>query len=597
MADYILDVMKQTSKLDWAFPFQRTGAFPLDRSSLFSSLEDALAYASGVANDERKLGGTSYVGQPISVYDEDSNSVTLYVINPDRTLKEVGSTSSFGETDNVSIEIVDGEIQLKDFGVGYYAYVPAVKDTDENIIEEAYYVYTEGFKEGLEPRVKLDGENLVIAWYEPNEEVSVDIAANLEILSQKINDVEVDVTEANEAVQAVQQELANKANASDVYTKTETESKIKEEIDKLDHLKRITVAGVESIDCDADDADQYIYMVPNTETNSYDEYMVINGELEKVGDWSIDLTEYAKTEDLDAKVDKVEGSRLMTEDEGKKLADIEDGAEKNYIKSVSSELLVDETGHLEVNEIAQSKIKGLSATLNSYQTQIDSKVDKVNGSRLISKEEAEKLASIKDLIQTLNENHFSLDEGELNLKDIPISKITSLQDTLNTKVTQVYSDINGEAVAWTLLSPEDQAKLNSLVLGDGGNVEISGKVNASNVEGLGSWITSNRENVVGLMSSRQEIKLESIQNNAERNYIASVNENNFTVNNRQLELINVEMSTVTGLESALNEKASESSVTSLRTQFTTLENTLNTRMDATERRVSDIDARLTWQRV
>ena len=52
MADYILDVLKETSKLDWAFPFQRTGAFPLDRSSLFSSYEDAELYAQG-GTDER----------------------------------------------------------------------------------------------------------------------------------------------------------------------------------------------------------------------------------------------------------------------------------------------------------------------------------------------------------------------------------------------------------------------------------------------------------------------------------------------------------------------------------------------------------------
>lgn len=74
MAEYILDVLSQTSKLDWAFPFQRTGSFPIDRSAMFSSLTDAQNYALGVAEgeeakDERKLGGTSYVGQIISVYE------------------------------------------------------------------------------------------------------------------------------------------------------------------------------------------------------------------------------------------------------------------------------------------------------------------------------------------------------------------------------------------------------------------------------------------------------------------------------------------------------------------------------------------------
>mgnify|MGYP007095648723 FL=1 len=62
MAEYILNVVEQTSKLDWAMPFQRTGAFPLDRSSVFSSYADAVKYAAGAGDDERGLGGTSYVG-------------------------------------------------------------------------------------------------------------------------------------------------------------------------------------------------------------------------------------------------------------------------------------------------------------------------------------------------------------------------------------------------------------------------------------------------------------------------------------------------------------------------------------------------------
>ena len=94
MSEYIFDVVSQTSKLDWAFAFQRTGAFPLDRSSLFSSLADAEAYARGDKTDARELGGSSYVGQPISIYDADSNTVALYIIEADRTLKEVGSKPS-----------------------------------------------------------------------------------------------------------------------------------------------------------------------------------------------------------------------------------------------------------------------------------------------------------------------------------------------------------------------------------------------------------------------------------------------------------------------------------------------------------------------
>lgn len=44
-----------------------------------------------------------------------------------------------------------------------------------------------------------------------------------------------------------------------------------------------------------------IYLVPNSssvENNSYDEYMFINNQLEKIGTYGIDLSEYAKTSEL-----------------------------------------------------------------------------------------------------------------------------------------------------------------------------------------------------------------------------------------------------------------------------------------------------------
>lgn len=100
MSEYIEDVALQTSKLDWAFPFQRTGAFPIDRSTVFSSLEDAQNYAKGLNSsnmpqDERGLGGTSYVGQVISV--KNGEEIRAYIISKDRTLKEVGVTPLYEE--------------------------------------------------------------------------------------------------------------------------------------------------------------------------------------------------------------------------------------------------------------------------------------------------------------------------------------------------------------------------------------------------------------------------------------------------------------------------------------------------------------------
>ena len=98
MASYI----DNPSKLDWAMSFQRTGTFPLDRSSMFASLVDAQNYAKGDGSDSRSLGGTSYVGQVISVYEDDK--VTVYKINADRTLGVVGIVTG---ADEKSIHLTD----------------------------------------------------------------------------------------------------------------------------------------------------------------------------------------------------------------------------------------------------------------------------------------------------------------------------------------------------------------------------------------------------------------------------------------------------------------------------------------------------------
>lgn len=90
------------NKLDWAMSFQRTGTFPLDRSSMFSSKADAENYAKGDGSDSRALGGAAYIGQVISVFENDV--VTVYKINADRTLGNIGVVVG---TDEKSIHLTD----------------------------------------------------------------------------------------------------------------------------------------------------------------------------------------------------------------------------------------------------------------------------------------------------------------------------------------------------------------------------------------------------------------------------------------------------------------------------------------------------------
>ncbi len=337
MAEYILNVVEQSSKLDWAMPFQRTGAFPLDRSSVFSSYADAVKYAAGAGDDERGLGGTSYVGQTVSVYN--NGSVTLYIIEADRSLKEVGSAPA---GDNVSIEFADGKLQVKGFGKGYYKYVPATSDEAEK-----YQFVADDFIAGLEPRVVTNSEGaLEIAWYQPSNK--------------------------------------------EFYTKTETDTLIKTAINNADHLKRKIVAATGEIDLTAKDADQYIYMVPNGlqhDDDKYDEYIVIEGKLEKVGDWEVDLTGYYTKVQVDDKI---------------------------------AEAIKGATG----GESAAS----VKAALEAYKTANDARVQALETDVTALKT----VGAEKNFINSVDTNFTVGDDRKLVLNDIPISKITSLQDTIDT---------------------------------------------------------------------------------------------------------------------------------------------------------------------
>lgn len=69
--------------------YKRLNPVPLDETSIFSSLKDAENYALGTGVDSRGFGVVSYPGQIISVYEK--GKVSVYTVQADKTLKEVGS--------------------------------------------------------------------------------------------------------------------------------------------------------------------------------------------------------------------------------------------------------------------------------------------------------------------------------------------------------------------------------------------------------------------------------------------------------------------------------------------------------------------------
>ena len=96
--------------LDFAVAFNRQTAFPLDAKSYFESLVDAQA-AAATAQAAGSSETVYYFGQTIAVVE--NNEATLYTIQPDQTLKELGGKISVNE--KVFSLGDDGKLDLLNF--------------------------------------------------------------------------------------------------------------------------------------------------------------------------------------------------------------------------------------------------------------------------------------------------------------------------------------------------------------------------------------------------------------------------------------------------------------------------------------------------
>ncbi len=94
--------------------------------------------------------------------------------------------------------------------------------------------------------------------------------------------------------------VSDLTNDSNFQTGTQVAAAVASGVAAADHLMRKKVGSVSDIDPSATGADQYIYMVPKTDGRNgdkYDEYMVLDGAVEPVGDWAVDLSGYVPKED------------------------------------------------------------------------------------------------------------------------------------------------------------------------------------------------------------------------------------------------------------------------------------------------------------
>ena len=115
--------------------------------------------------------------------------------------------------------------------------------------------------------------------------------------------------------------------------KFQTEAEVAAAVAAADHLQRKKVGSLEEIDPAAPGADKFIYMVPKAggkNGDKYDEYMVLDGAVEPVGDWKVDLSGYVVKEE-----GKGLSSNDYTDEEKAKLAGLEIASDSEVAEMLS----------------------------------------------------------------------------------------------------------------------------------------------------------------------------------------------------------------------------------------------------------------------
>ena len=441
MADTIRDTFFENKAAgalwDVAVSIKRGNPLPLDSNSVFANYSDLETYAAGVL---------AYPGQIVAVVNADSTGI--YYLDQELGINEVGKIPS---GDDKSIEVNNEKISIHDFGKVFYKYIAEVKDDEGNTTSEARYDKVEvseenPWKAGLEPRVVSENGQLVLGWFEPNpttiEGVNDQVTAvqgtvadiqeaigipgdetteatgiykEIDTVEDEVETVKGEVAGIQEAlngteevdglidrVGAVEEALGNKAEASNVYTKDEadnllnakansadvyTKAETKGLIDSAGHLKREIV---ETLPAASDAKEDIIYMVKKSSVlgaDKYEEYMLIDGALELIGDTSVDLSDYAKSADVTTEIaEAVDGLAKASDVTAEIAAAVKDFATDD---EVSAAIIAGLTGYAKTSEVTSAITEATAslATQEALTQGLASKADKTELDSLATKQE------------------------------------------------------------------------------------------------------------------------------------------------------------------------------------------------------------------
>ncbi len=381
--------------------------------------------------------------------------------------------------------------------------------------------------------------------------VKEDIATN----AQAIAGVK---TTAEQAAADISAEVKARQDA-DTALKTELQGYVATEIGKQAHFSAKVVTSTAEM---TDSTTLYLMKTAETGDDMYEEWMLIEGTPAKIGTTATDLTDYAKTADVTAAIGAAQtalNAAIVAETEAREgavsavdtkvdtvaqdLADFETSVATTYETKAN---VTTKVGELQGAIDAANAEIAKKANTADVNTAIAAATDAAAGAQSTADANATEIGKLKTAdegfetrigaLETVGAEknvinsasaEFEISEGrELSIKTIDQSKISGLTGDIaslqDTKVDKIATEYKGEVKDWTLLSPENQEKLAALTIGDTGNVEISGKVNAENVTGLASYLTGNRDTIPGLFSSAEATKLAGIATGAQVNVIEKI---------------------------------------------------------------------------
>ena len=486
MAKYNLDKYTAADGLGFPLNFRRGNPNPLDNSSVWASLEAAQTYATSDP--------VAYVGQILTVVDNANGVATVYSIQDEAgTLKKVG-TSPVGDESTITVA-EDGTVSL--FGVSGLELDRVEEDGSTTKIN-------------YQPLL-VDGK---LTWVEPSTTTVEGLATEIEGLKTRISALEGTVGDESKGL--VKGVADNTAAISDINTKIGTVAENKTLVEMISDAQTAAtyddtalVGRVATIEGDylkaADKTALETKMAEDIATAKTEAITAVLGE--------------AVPEDFDTLKEVAEWIQSDTTASAQLITRVTN-IENDYLKGADKTALQGEIDALET--LVGSLPEGAaSTTVVAYiQEVVDAlKIgDYAKASDLTALatrvQALEDVGAEKNVIASVDTGSFTVDaERKLTLNDVPMAKVTGLSDALNGKVDKVEG--------YTLLSPTDKTKLDALVIGESG-VEISGKVNAANVEGLGNWITTNRDTVPGLLSTTEATKLAGIADSAQVNVLEAV---------------------------------------------------------------------------